>query len=123
MISWVQMFVRWVFSAAAITLSILWDGLPTHVLEVQQHQKFHVATIVSSLLVVIFSYYLLHGNLVSNITSRCSQYLFGNSKPALALIFQKISGKVVRSLFVPITLATTTVSLTYLHDCYNKIKF
>ena len=94
-------------------MDIILYGLPTHILEVEQHQEFHVANnIVSFLLLLIFAYYYVHGNLVEKITSKFSHYLFGDSKPALALLLKKISANVVHRLFVPITLAAMTVSLT-----------
>ena len=93
-------------------LSIIWNGLPTHVLEVQQYQNFHLFNLVSALLVLIFAYCFIQGNFVENLTLRFSQYLFGNSKPALASIFRIISSNIVHSLFVSITLVTLTVRLT-----------
>ena len=93
-------------------MTVIWYGLPTHMLKVQQYAEFHLANIVCSLPVLIFAYYYVHGDLVEKMTSKFSDYLFENSKPALASLLKLISANVVHTLFVPMTLAAMTVSLT-----------
>ena len=98
------------FTSVSFALSIIWEGLPTHV-----HKELNVTIIAALLLFVAFSYFFIHGDLVESLIARFSQYLFGNSKRALTTLFKKISGNVVYNLFVPITLGSCIVSIDGLH--------
>ena len=105
-LSIVQTFVDWV----TLPFSIIWNGLPMHVLGVQQQTNFYIFFTVSWFVLGVITYFFICGNLVEKLASRFSQYLFEKSKPVLASIFTKISGNILRRLLVPLTIVTSTVS-------------